>query len=253
MRKFVFLLAALLSFSAASQAQTFLEHLRAKEEGKGTVTITQSKQIDELVNARKAETPQTAGSPKNNTLKVETPQTVTKKKEEKRPATPVRKEVSATENHSTVAPQHHEESAKRPQKQEPDSTRKEAQKKEAEAERIEEARKRAEQQDNTDFDIPTVDMRKKVMRGAYKVNGYRVQVFSGGNSRADKQKAQQIGNNVKMAFPNQPVYVHFYSPSWKCRVGNFRTYGEAEHMMKELKKMGYRQACVLRGKITVQD
>ena len=34
----------------------------------------------------------------------------------------------------------------------------------------------------------TVDMHKKVMKG-YKVNGYRVQVFAGGNSRNDRLKA----------------------------------------------------------------
>lgn len=238
MKKFVFLFITVLSASVTVQAQTFLQHLQAKEEGKGTVTVTQSKQIEELVNASKTVVPQVATTPK--------------KQEEKKvkPAEPKR--------HEPASPQHREptkqkeEEAKHPQKQEPDSTRKESLKREAEV-RNEESKKKTEQENDSEFDIPTVDLRKKVMRGAYKVNGYRVQVFSGGNSRADKEKAQRIGNNIKMAFPDQPVYVHFYSPSWKCRIGNYRTYAEAEHMMKQLKKMGYKQACILRGKITVQD
>ena len=103
-----------------------------------------------------------------------------------------------------------------------------------------------------DFDIPTVDMRKKVMARSYKVNGYHVQAFAGGNSRTDRQKAQNIGDAIKMQFPEQPVYVHFYSPRWICRVGNYRTYEEAHAMLLELKKMGYQQATIVKGKISVQ-
>ena len=98
---------------------------------------------------------------------------------------------------------------------------------------------------------PYVDTSKKVMRRSYKVNGYRVQVFAGGNSRADKQKAQQAGNAVKRAMPDQPVYVHFYSPRWICRVGNYRSYQEANRVLMQVKKLGYRQACIVSGKINV--
>jgi hypothetical protein len=66
-------------------------------------------------------------------------------------------------------------------------------------------------------------MRKKVMRKSYKVTGYRVQAFAGGNSRNDRLKAEQTGNQLKVHFPEQPVYVHFYSPRWICRMGNFRS------------------------------
>lgn len=103
-----------------------------------------------------------------------------------------------------------------------------------------------------EMNIPTVDLRKKVMRRSYKVNGYRVQAYSGGNKRTDKVRAQQIGNAIKMAYPDQPVYVHFYSPRWICRVGNYRTYAEAQRMLKAVKKMGYKSAMIVKGKITVQ-
>ena len=96
-----------------------------------------------------------------------------------------------------------------------------------------------------------VDLSKKVMRG-YKVNGYRVQAFAGGNSRKDRQQAEQIGNDIKAHFADVPVYVHFYSPRWICRVGNFRTYEEAHQMLISLRKLGYTQASIVKGKITVQ-
>ena len=103
----------------------------------------------------------------------------------------------------------------------------------------------------TETDIPTVDMRKKIPLRSYKVNGYRVQVFAGGNSRNDRVKAQKAGSDVKMAYPDIPVYVHFYSPRWICRMGNFRTYEEASAVFKGVKKLGYKQACIVSGKITV--
>ena len=96
------------------------------------------------------------------------------------------------------------------------------------------------------------DLSKKVMRGGVKVNGYRVQAFAGGNSRKDRIQAEQIGNNIKSHFANVPVYVHFYSPRWICRVGNYRTYEEAHHMLVQLRNLGYNQASIVKGKITVQ-
>lgn len=97
-----------------------------------------------------------------------------------------------------------------------------------------------------------VDLSKKVIRNGVKVNGYRVQAFAGGNSRKDRLQAEQIGNNIKAHFGNVPVYVHFYSPRWICRVGNYRTYEEAHQMLQSLRKLGYNQASIVKGKITVQ-
>ena len=98
----------------------------------------------------------------------------------------------------------------------------------------------------------TPDLSKKVMRGGLKVNGYRVQAFAGGNSRKDRIQAENIGNDIKSHFANVPVYVHFYSPRWICRVGNYRTYEEAHQMLIQLRNLGYNQASIVKGKITVQ-
>ena len=102
----------------------------------------------------------------------------------------------------------------------------EAYKKKLESERKSQIR----YQDDDEMSIPTIDMRKKVMRGSRKVTGYRV---------------------IKMRFPDQPIYVHFYSPRWICRVGNYRSLGEAEKMLRAVRKMGYKAATIVKGKITV--
>ena len=96
-----------------------------------------------------------------------------------------------------------------------------------------------------------IDNRRKVMRGV-KVDGYRVQAFAGGNQRKDRQKAEQVGNTIKNNFPDEPIYVHFYSPRWICRVGNYRTYEEAHQMLLNIRKLGISGASIVKGKITVQ-
>jgi hypothetical protein len=97
-----------------------------------------------------------------------------------------------------------------------------------------------------------VDNSKKMLRNGYKVNGYRVQAFAGGNSRKDRQQAERVGDIIKSNYPDVPVYVHFYSPRWICRVGNYRTYEEAHQMLQSVRKLGYTQATIVKGKITVQ-
>ncbi len=108
----------------------------------------------------------------------------------------------------------------------------------------------AEQHDTVAIDVPE-EIQKKVMKG-YKVTGYRVQVFAGGNTRNDRLKAERIGSEIKGQFPDIPVYVHFYSPRWICRIGNFRTYEEAHEVLTRVKSNGYKSAIIVKGKITVQ-
>ena len=84
-----------------------------------------------------------------------------------------------------------------------------------------------------------------------KAKGYRVQAFAGGNSRVDRQRAEATRNNIKAHFPNVAVYVHFFSPRWICRVGNYRTYEEAHDMLVSLQSLGFNQCTIVKGKITV--
>lgn len=104
---------------------------------------------------------------------------------------------------------------------------------------------------DTTTDSVTVDSRRKVLRGGVKINGYRVQAFAGGNQRKDRKKAEQVGNTIKAHYPDTPIYVHFYSPRWICRVGNFRTYEEAHEMLRNIRNLGISGASIVKGKIIV--
>lgn len=97
------------------------------------------------------------------------------------------------------------------------------------------------------------ETRTKVTKGIHHEQGFRIQVYTGGNTRVARQQAEHAGQQVKAALPTQPVYVHFYSPRWSCRVGNFRTYNSALGTLRQIRRLGYKGAIIIRSIITVKD
>lgn len=186
-------------------AQSYLEHLQQKTQGLGTVSVHQSKEIDDLVNGAvpvAKPVAKTTTSPTQNTAANTEKTTEEEKKEEPKERVALKPDMPKTETES-----------------------------------------------GTEVEV---DMSKKVMRNSYKVTGFRVQAFAGGNTREDKRKAEEARDKIKRAYPSEPVYVHFYSPRWICRVGNYRTQEEANRMLRNIRNLGYRQAVMVKGKITVQ-
>ena len=55
------------------------------------------------------------------------------------------------------------------------------------------------------------------------------------NSRTARQEAQRMAGKVKSYFSDMATYTHFQSPRWICRVGDFRTYEEANQALHELR------------------
>ena len=233
MKRLFILFSLAICITTTAMAQSYTQHLQEKKQGMGSVAVTQSDEIDKLVNTTNvsARPHEAADKPKPTTPQHSKDSTHTKDNSQQH---------QKESQHPKETPQHPKETPQHP--------------KESQHQHAKESTPRHEStsgDNDEDLEIPTVDTRKKVMRRSYKVNGYRVQVFAGGNSRNDKIKAQQAGNSVKAAFPSQPVYVHFYSPRWICRMGNYRTYEEANAILTQVKKMGYKQACIVSGKITV--
>ena len=86
-----------------------------------------------------------------------------------------------------------------------------------------------------------------------RINGYRIQVYFGDNSRKGKTEARAAGLRFRNYFPNQPVYVSFASPHWLCRAGDFRTIEEASEILRQIREMGiFREAVLVKSKIKVR-
>ena len=193
-----------------SSAQTFTQRLQKSNAGEGKVTVTQSKEIDDLVNG-----PQDVNTQNNQS------------------------------NQNTQSTQKTQTTQKQLDPQKPDSAKSEEKEKPQPSERPQ-----ITTLPDTTPDTTYTEPRKKVLKG-YKVNGYRVQVYAGGNSRDARVKAERTGREINALFPGEPVYVHFYSPRWICRMGNYRTYEEAHQILNAVKKLGYQSAIIVKGKITV--
>lgn len=211
LRHIIAIFICFLALTANAQSGNFLDNLRKNEAGKAKVTVTQSMAIDILVNG------------KGGLNKTET-------------------NSKSTSEHSIQA------HAKEEEKSQHSNSYNENGKLEANSHN---SQNTYHEETDPNEESVTVDTRKKVMRNSYKMTGYRIQVFSGGNSRVDKQKAEKAGFDMKRLFPLEPVYVHFYSPSWKCRMGNYKTTAEARSILLQVKKF-YPQACIVKGTISVQ-
>jgi len=209
MRQFAVIFLLSTGFVLHAGAQSFLDQLRTKKTGEGTVTVNQSAAIDELVNNAKLAT-----QPQQRTA-----------------------QPHQTANDKDSAARKTEHSAATSKKELSDTAAKE--------------HRSNTKQPETETETSELGNVKKVPRVNRKVTGYRVQAYAGGNSRADREKAESIKNVIKARYPELPVYVHFYSPRWICRVGNFRTFEEASSVLKNIKAMGYKQACIVKGKINV--
>lgn len=67
-------------------------------------------------------------------------------------------------------------------------------------------------------------------------SGYRIQVFDDNNPRTAAAQAKARGRQMEAAFPQYKTYVSFNSPYWRVKVGDFRTRGEAEAAMADLRE-----------------
>ncbi len=240
MRRKIIALSLVLFGTLSLHAQSFLDHLQKEdqEQGQGSVSVKQSDDISNLVNGnRKKESDAKPGTSSSQSSSATS-------RPESRPAPRESSASSATGSSTSSDPS----AARREREQERDLQRRE------DAKIKEEARKEAmkPREDYSSSGTATSASHttvKKVMRGGSRINGYMVQVWSGGNTREDKVKAEQVGQEMKAFMPNLPVYVHFYSPRWACRIGNFKKQEEASDLVKKLKKKGYRSACVVKASL----
>lgn len=71
--------------------------------------------------------------------------------------------------------------------------------------------------------------------GNIATQGYRIQLFSD-NKRNSREEAELRSDVVAQDMPQIPIYVTYLSPFWRLRVGDYRTFEEANVQMQQLKK-----------------
>ncbi|MBE6298048.1 MAG: SPOR domain-containing protein [Bacteroidales bacterium] len=70
---------------------------------------------------------------------------------------------------------------------------------------------------------------------APQIEGYRVMVYSGNNSRQARDEANRMAEYMRRNYPGAEVYVVFDPPVRACLYGDYRTREEAEAVMYRLR------------------
>jgi len=123
--------------------------------------------------------------------------------------------------------------------------------------------------DEEDDSLPPIkDDAESVPRGTVVLrrdSGFRIQLVtvtqkSGAEEfgRTFKEKwdeaAKDKENDDAYHYRNDiPIYVEFYDPYWKLRVGNYKNRSEAEYVLKYIKKLGYGDAWIVPTTILIRE
>ena len=84
--------------------------------------------------------------------------------------------------------------------------------------------------------------------------GFRIQAYSDNNHSTAKAAAQQRARDIAMKFPQYRSYISYKAPSWRLRIGDFKTRGEAQAALQRIKSVYpkfAREMVIVRDRINV--
>lgn len=67
--------------------------------------------------------------------------------------------------------------------------------------------------------------------------GYRIQAYSDNNYKTAKAAAQHRARDIAMKFPQYRSYISYKAPSWRLRIGDFKTKREAQAALQRIKSV----------------
>ena len=84
--------------------------------------------------------------------------------------------------------------------------------------------------------------------------GYRIQAYTDNNPRTAKASAQKRARDIAMKFPQYRSYITYKAPSWRLRIGDFKTQQEAKaalHRIKSVYPNFAREMVIVRDRINI--
>ena len=67
--------------------------------------------------------------------------------------------------------------------------------------------------------------------------GYRIQAYSDNNYRTAKASAQARARAIAMKFPQYRSYISYNAPTWRLRLGDFKTHGDAQAALSRIRSV----------------
>ncbi len=67
--------------------------------------------------------------------------------------------------------------------------------------------------------------------------GFRIQAYTDNNAKTAKAAAQRRARDIAMKFPQYRSYISYKAPSWRLRIGDFKTQREAQAALQRIKSI----------------
>ena len=67
--------------------------------------------------------------------------------------------------------------------------------------------------------------------------GFRIQAYTDNNSKTGKANTQKRARDIAMKFPQYRSYISYKAPSWRLRIGDFKTQREAQAALQRIKSV----------------
>lgn len=67
--------------------------------------------------------------------------------------------------------------------------------------------------------------------------GFRIQAYTDNNAKTAKAAAQKRARDIAMKFPQYRSYISYKAPSWRLRIGDFKTQREAQEALRRIKSV----------------
>ena len=84
--------------------------------------------------------------------------------------------------------------------------------------------------------------------------GFRIQAYTDNNPKTAKAAAQKRARDIAMKFPQYRSYITYKAPSWRLRIGDFKTQREAQAALQRIKSVypSYaREMVIVRDRINI--
>lgn len=84
--------------------------------------------------------------------------------------------------------------------------------------------------------------------------GFRIQAYTDNNPKTAKAAAQKRARDIAMKFPQYRSYITYKAPSWRLRIGDFKTRGEAQaalHRIKSIYPKFAREMVIVKDRINI--
>lgn len=208
MKYFLLILFASLCSLQLSAQNTYTEKLRKNDPNKGTIIINHSSDIDAAVNGT---SPKKSGS-------VTTPINKAPGNDKKQQSDKKQPTEKHEEKHAKGENAH--------------NTSNESKTKEHNAAE----HKKVTTTSTSNSNAKNNGQKHYVNRARHKQRGFRICIFTGGNTRADKIKAIEMGQKCRNLFKELAVYPSFEAPRWVTHVGDFKTRQEAQKYVTRIRR-----------------